>query len=317
MAGLGIGAMTRRGWVLFIALGIIWGLPYLLIKVAVREVSPAFLVLLRTGGGALVLLPIAALRGYVRPVLKYWRPLALYTAVEMGGPWILLFHAEERLPSSLSGLLIAAVPLAGAVLAWITGSDRLDRRRVLGLAVGFSGVALLVGFDVGHSDLWAAASMGGVVVGYALGPWIVARHLADAPPLGLVAGSLVLCALAYVPIAIFRLPHHALGAPEIESVVGLTLVCTVLAFLIFFALIGEVGAYRTTIITYVNPAVAVLLGVSVLGEPFGLATAAGFVLIVIGCFFATGRESRNRQPSQDAESTALDSSGLPIVNTDP
>jgi drug/metabolite transporter (DMT)-like permease len=307
--------MTRRGWVLFVALGIIWGLPYLLIKVAVREISPAFLVLLRTGGGAVVLLPVAALRGELRPVLKYWRPLAAYTIVEMGVPWILLFRAEERLPSSLSGLLIAAVPLAGAILAWATGSDRLDRRRLVGLLIGFGGVALLVGFSVGHSDLWAAASLGVVVVGYALGPWIVAHHLSEAPPLGLVAASLLLCALIYTPIALFQLPHHSVRAPEIASVVALTLVCTVVAFLVFFALIGEVGAYRATIITYVNPAVAVLLGVTVLGEAFGLATGAGFVLIVIGCFFATGRSSRREATLQQKESTALDS-GLPIVKTD-
>lgn len=306
--------MTRRGWVLFIALGIIWGLPYLLIKVAVREITPSFLVFLRTGGGSLLLLPIAALRGELRPVLKYWRPLALYTVVEMGVPWILLFHAEERLPSSLAGLLIAAVPLASALLAWLTRSDRFDRRRLLGLAVGFSGVALLVGFDVGHADLWAAASIGVVVLGYALGPWIVAHHLAEAPPLGLVAGSLLLCALVYTPIAVFQLPQHGVHAPEIESVVGLTLVCTVLAFIVFFALIAEVGAYRTTIITYVNPAVAVLLGVSVLGEPFGLATVAGFALIVTGCFFATGR-SRGSRLEERKESTVLDT-GPPILNTD-
>ncbi len=307
--------MTRRGWVLFIALGIIWGLPYLLIKVAVREVSPAFLVLARTGGGAVLLLPVAALRGELRTALRYWRPLVIYTGVEMGIPWILLFHAEERLPSSLSGLLIAAVPLVGAVLAWLTRSDRLDRRRLLGLAIGFSGVALLVGIDVGHSDIWAAASIGGVVIGYALGPWIVAHHLSEAPPLGMVAGSLAICALVYAPIAAFQLPQHALKAPEVESVVGLTLVCTVLAFLVFFALIAEVGAYRATIITYVNPAVAVLLGVSVLGEAFGLATVAGFVLIIAGCFFATGRPGRDSRSQDPNQSTALDSDH-PIVNTD-
>jgi drug/metabolite transporter (DMT)-like permease len=307
--------VSRRGWVLFVAMGIIWGVPYLLIKVAVREVSPAFLVLMRTGGGALLLVPAAALKGQLRPVLKFWKPLVAYTAVEMGGPWILLFQAEKRLPSSLSGLLIAAVPLAGALLAWVTRSDRLDRRRVVGLVIGFAGVALLVGFSVGHSDLWAAASIGGVVVGYALGPWIVAHHLADAPPLGVVAASLLLCALAYVPIAAFQLPHHALKAAEVESIVGLTVLCTAAAFLLFFALIAEVGAYRATIITYVNPAVAVLLGVTVLSEPFGWATATGFVLIVVGCFFATGRASRQERAPADSESTALDSP-RPIVNTD-
>jgi drug/metabolite transporter (DMT)-like permease len=285
--------VTRRGWILFIAMGIIWGLPYLLIKVAVREISPPFLVLLRTGGAALVLIPIAAVRHELRSVAKYWMPLVLYTIAEMAIPWILLFHAEERLTSSLTGLLIAAVPLAGAVLAFLTGTDRLDRRRVLGLAVGFSGVALLVGFDVSHSDLWSAASVGGVVIGYAIGPWIVSRHLSDAPQLGIVAGSLLLCAIAYAPIAAFHLPQHPVGSSAIWSVIALTLVCTALAFVLFFALIGEVGAYRATVITYVNPAVAVLLGVTVLGEPFGLATGAGFALIIVGCFFATSRVQRN------------------------
>jgi len=279
--------MTRRGWVLFVAMGIIWGLPYLLIKVSVREVSPALLVLLRTGGGAVLLLPIAAVRGAIRPVLKRWRPLVMYTAVELGVPWFLLFRAEERLSSSLSGLLIAAVPLAGALLAWLTGSDRLDRRRLLGLAAGFGGVALLVGFAVGRSDLWAAASLGGVVIGYALGPWILARHLSDAPPLGVVAGSLVLCAVVYAPIALLQPLPRMWTSSVVESVATLTLVCTVAAFLLFFALIGEVGPMRATVITYVNPAVAVLLGVTVLGEKVGVATVAGFLLILVGCFLAT------------------------------
>lgn len=291
----GARTMTRRGWVLFVALGIIWGLPYLLIKVSVRELSPAFLVFVRTGGAAVLLVPLAAVRGELRPLLKYWRPLLAYTTVEMGVPWVLLFHAEQRLSSSLSGLLIAAVPLAGALLAWLTGSERLDPRRVIGLAVGFLGVALLVGFEVGRANLWAAASIGGVVVGYALGPWVIARHLSDAPPLGVVAGSVVLCAAAYAPIAAFELPQHSVSASVIESVVALTVVCTVVAFLVFFALIAEVGAYRATVITYVNPAVAVLLGVTVLGEKFGVATAAGFGLIVVGCVFATGRASSGRQ----------------------
>jgi drug/metabolite transporter (DMT)-like permease len=311
--------MTRRGWVLFTAMGIIWGLPYLLIKVSVRELSPAFLVLLRTGGAAVILVPMAAVRGELRPLLKYWRPLVVYTTVEIGVPWVLLFRAEQRLSSSLSGLLIAAVPLAGALLAWLTGSERLEPRRVVGLVVGFLGVALLVGFAVGRSNLWAAASIGGVVIGYALGPWVIARHLSDAPPLGVVAGSVVLCAAAYAPIAAFQPPRHAVSAPVVESVVALTLVCTVVAFLVFFALIAEVGAYRATVITYVNPAVAVLLGVSVLGEKFGVATGAGFGLIVLGCFFATGRAGSGRTSSRHDEShdesTALENVP-PVVNTD-
>jgi drug/metabolite transporter (DMT)-like permease len=301
--------------VLFIALGVIWGLPYLLIKVSVRELSPAFLVFVRTGGAALVMVPLAAARGQLRPVLKYWRPVLAYTTVELGVPWFLLFHAEQRLSSSLSGLLIAAVPLVGAVLAWLTGSDRVDPRRLIGLLIGFAGVALLVGFAVGRSNLWAAASIGGVVVGYALGPWVITRHLSKAPQLGVMASSYVLCAVAYSPIAAFEVPQHAVSASVLESAVTLTLVCTVVAFLVFFALIAEVGAYRATVITYVNPAVAVLLGVTVLGEKFGVATGAGFALILVGCFFATGRASARHRAATEEAGAVLESVP-PAVSTD-
>jgi drug/metabolite transporter (DMT)-like permease len=283
--------VSRRGWLLFVAMGIIWGLPYLMIKVAVREVSPALLVLMRTGGGALLLVPLAASRGALRPLLRRWRPLLAYTIAEMGIPWFLLFSAERRLSSSLSALIVAAVPLVGAVIGRVTGDDRLDRRRVFGLLVGLAGVGALVGFDVGRSDLLAALSLGGVAVGYAVGPWILSRYLSDLPAMGVVAGSLVVCAVLYAPFAALSLPSRPLSSDVVWSVVGLTLVCTAVAFVVFFALIAEVGPVRATIITYVNPAVAVLLGVSVLGERFGAGTAAGFVLIIAGCFLATRRSS--------------------------
>ena len=165
-----VGSVTRRGWLLFLAVGVIWGLPYLLIRVSVREVSPALLVFLRTGGGAVLLGPIAAARGALRPVLAHWRPVLVFTVVEMGVPWFLLFHAEEKLSSSLAGLLIAAVPLVAAVLAWATRSERLDLRRIVGLLIGFSGVAALVGFAVRSNDLVSALSLGVVACGYAVGP---------------------------------------------------------------------------------------------------------------------------------------------------
>ncbi|HEV8065960.1 MAG TPA: EamA family transporter [Acidimicrobiales bacterium] len=299
--------MTRRGWVLFISLGVIWGLPYMLIKIAVREVNPDLLVFFRTAGGALLLGPFAVAKGQLKGLLKLWLPLLVYTAAEIAVPWVLLFNAEKRLPSSLTGLLIAAVPLVGALLALTTGSDTLDRRRLLGLMVGFGGVAALVGFAVGGSDVWAAVSLIGVVVGYALGPWILARYLAEAPPMGVVTGSLILAALVYAPLAAFHLPRHALSASVLESVIGLTVICTVIAFLVFFALIAEVGPMRATVITYVNPAVAVVLGVAFLGESFGVATGVGFVLILGGCFLAT-----QRARSQDAVS--LDTAAeLPAV----
>ncbi|MGA2520966.1 MAG: DMT family transporter [Acidimicrobiales bacterium] len=281
------GAMTRRGWVLFVALGIVWGLPYFLIKISVRELSPALLVLIRTGGGAVILVPFAAARGALVPVLRRWRPLVAYTVVELGVPWFVLFRAERNVSSSLAALLIASVPLFAAVVAWLTRSDRLSAFRVGGLLLGFGGVAVLVGFDVGHSDVLAAASLGVVGLGYALGPWILARHFAGLPGLGVVAASLALCALAYCPLAVIGLPTRPLAGTVVASAVTLTLVCTVVAFLMFFALIAEVGAVRTTIITYLNPVVALALGVFALGERVGPVTMVGFVLIVAGCIIAT------------------------------
>lgn len=290
--------MSKKGWLLFGALGVIWGLPYLLIKVSVREVSPALLVLIRTGGGGLLLLPVALTQGAFRPVLRRWRPLVAYTTAELGVPWFLLFSAEKKLSSSLSALIVAAVPLVGAVLALVTRIDRLDARRYAGVLVGLGGVAALVGFDVRSSDALAALSLGGVAVGYALGPWLLARYLSDLPPIGVVTSSLLLCALAYGPIAVFSLPSRSLSGSIVWSLVGLTLVCTVAAFLVFFALIGEVGPVRATVITYVNPAVAVLLGVTVLGEKFGWGTGVGFLLIIAGCILAT---RRSREPLTLAE----------------
>ncbi len=279
--------MTRRGWVLFVALGVLWGLPYLLIKVSVREISPPLLVFIRTGGAAVVLVPVAAASGALRPVLRRWRPLVLYTLCELAIPWVLLSSAERRLPSSLAGLLVAAVPLVAAVLAFATGSDRVDLRRLAGLGLGVAGVGALVGFDVAGSQLAAVASMAAVVVGYAVGPWIVAHRLDGVPPLGAIAWSFVICAVLYSPSLVFALPSRPLSASVIESAAALTVLCTVAAFLVAFALIKEVGAMRSTLITYVNPAVAVVLGVAVLGEPFGVATGVGFLLVLAGCFLAT------------------------------
>ena len=109
--------MTRRGWALFIAVGVIWGLPYLLIRVSVREVSPAFLVLVRTGGGALLLAPFVVRRGALAPLLARWKALVAFTVAELAVPWWVLFNGEKKISSSLAGLLVAAVPIVGAVIA--------------------------------------------------------------------------------------------------------------------------------------------------------------------------------------------------------
>jgi drug/metabolite transporter (DMT)-like permease len=279
--------MTRRGWALFIAVGLIWGLPYLLIRVAIREVTPAFLVFVRTGGGALLLAPFVVRRGALGPLLARWKALVVLALTELAVPWFFLFNAEKKITSSLAGLLVAAVPIAGAVIARVTGTDRLDRRRAAGLILGVAGVAALVGFDVGGSDLFAASSLLLVVVGYAFGPWVLARYLSDLPGPSVLTAALALCAILYAPAAIIQRPQHALSASVLASMLGLMVVCTAVGMVAFFALIGEVGPMRSTVVTYVNPAVAVLLGVTVLGEPFGAATAVGFVLVLVGSYLAT------------------------------
>jgi len=286
--------MTRRGWLLFVAMGVIWGLPYLLIRVSVREVSPAFLVFVRTAGGALLLSPFVVRRGLLAPLLARWKPLVAYTVAELCVPWWLLFTAEKKVSSSLAGLLVAAVPIAGAVIARVTGSDRLDRRRAAGLVLGLVGVAALVGFNVGRSDLVAASSFVLVVTGYALGPWILSRHLSEVPGPSVVVASLVLCAIVYAPVAVLQRPTAALSASVLASMAGLVAVCTAVAFIAFFALIAEVGPMRATVITYLNPAVAVVLGVAVLGEKFGPMTAVGFAAVLGGSVLAT-RSLRSEQ----------------------
>jgi drug/metabolite transporter (DMT)-like permease len=283
------GLMSRRGWLLFSAMGLIWGVPYLFIKIAVGTLSPASLVFLRTFLAALLLLPVAAARGQLRPLLPAWRPLLLFTAVEVAAPWLLLASAEQRLSSSLTGLLLAGVPLVGAVLGWISGSDRMGPRRIVGLLVGLVGVAALVGLDLTAGDVGAVLEMAGVAVGYAVGPFILARYLAGVPGLAVVAASLALTAAGYLPVALVQLPRQWPAADVVISVLVLAVLCTAIGFLVFFALIGEVGPVRAMVITYVNPAVAVALGVAFLHEPFTAGIAVGFVLVLSGSVLATWR----------------------------
>jgi drug/metabolite transporter (DMT)-like permease len=282
--------MTRRGALLFAAMCVIWGIPYLLIRVAVRELAPVTLVFLRTAIGALLLTPIAAFRGELRPLLRHWRPLLAYTAVEVAIPWVLLARAETKLTSSLTGLLIAAVPLVGALIVTLSGDrERLGGRRWLGLLVGIAGVAAIVGLNLGQVDVVALVEIGFVAVGYAVGPIILSRSMTDLPAYGVVAGSLLLTGIVYAPFAAANWPTKMPSAHVVESVLGLAIVCTAVAFLLFFALIAEVGPVRATVITYINPAVAAVLGVTLLNEQLTTGMVVGFALVLVGCVLATGR----------------------------
>lgn len=297
--------MTRRGWILFVALCLVWGLPYLLIKVAVADFTPASLVFLRTTIGALVLLPVVVARGNLRALLPRWRPVVLFTLVEIAVPWFLLSSAEQRISSSLAGLLVASVPLVGALVVWLAGAhEPLGARRLAGLGVGLAGVVALLGLDVGRGDLGAVAEMVIVVIGYAVGPIIVARRLNDVPALEVVAVSLALCAVAYAPFGVAQLPAALPAASTLGAVGVLGVVCTAIAFVLFFGLIAEVGPVRATVVAYVNPAVAVIAGVTILGEPFTAGTALGFVLILAGSWLATGPRIAAPAPALAPEGAA-------------
>jgi drug/metabolite transporter (DMT)-like permease len=282
--------MTRRSWALFAAMCVIWGVPYLLIRVAVRDFSPGTLVFARTAIGGLILLPFALAQGGFGPVLRRWRPLFAFTAIELAVPWLLLSDAERVLSSSLSGLLVAAVPLVGVVVARVARSDEQGggALRYAGLLLGLAGVVLLLGLDVGQVHAGALVEMAFVAVGYAVAPVILARRLADLPSIPVVAASLLLTSIGYLPYAVGHWPADV-SAKVAWSVITLGVVCTALAFVVFFALIAAIGPARATVITYVNPAVAVLLGVLLLDEDFTLGIAVGFPLILIGSVLAARR----------------------------
>jgi drug/metabolite transporter (DMT)-like permease len=266
---------------------VIWGMPYLLIRVAVRELTPATLVFVRTGLACLILVPLAAWRGELRAILPRWRGVLVFTVIEVTIPWLLLSSAERRISSSLAALLIAATPLVAAALAAATGRERFDSRRLAGFGIGILGVAAIVGLDIESTSAIGLVEMAAVAVCYAVGPFILSRYLSDLPGLGIIAASLAVTAVVYAPVAAVEWPSSTPAAKVIASVVTLALVCTALAFVLFFALISEAGPVRATVITYVNPAVAALLGVAVLNERFTAGMAVGFALVLAGSVLAT------------------------------
>jgi drug/metabolite transporter (DMT)-like permease len=277
---------------LFTVMCLIWGLPYLFIRVAVAHMSPGSLVFLRTAGASLLLLPLAGARGMIQPVLRHWRPIIAFSLIEVVVPWLLLSDAERKLSSSLAGLLVAAVPLIGAALAFFSShGERMGGRQLAGLGIGIVGVGCLVGLDLGQLNLGAIAEMVLVSIGYATGPVILSRWLSGLPGLGVIAVAMSVSTVVLLPLFLLRPPHDVPGR-AIASVVVLILVCTALAFVLFFQLIAEIGPTRSTVITYVNPAVAVLLGVLVLSERLTLGMMVGFPLILLGSVLA----ARTRRP---------------------
>jgi drug/metabolite transporter (DMT)-like permease len=274
-------------------MSIIWGIPYLMIKVAVEGVSVPVLVLARTAVGAAVLLPLAFSRQTLTIVRNHWKALLGFAFFEIIAAWWLLSDAERHLTSSMTGLLIAAAPIIAAVLDGFTGGERLGYKRIIGLAIGMCGVAVLAGPHIGGST-WPIIEVLMVATCYAIAPLIAARYLADVPALPMTAVCLGFAALVYAAPAAATWPTEMPSAQVLLALGGLAVICTALAFIVFFALIREVGPSRALVFTYVNPAVAVTAGVAVLGEPLTTSIVLAFALILAGSVLATAVRTREK-----------------------
>jgi drug/metabolite transporter (DMT)-like permease len=239
----------------------------------------------------------------LRPALRHWRALLLFTVLEMAGPWFLIAYAEGSLSSSLTGLLVAGVPFVAALAARVAGEEeRLTAIRILGMAIGVVGIAVLLGLDVHGAQLLPLLAIALVLIGYATGPLVVSRALPEVPGVAASSVALFVTGVVYAPFAVPRFGELAgVTPPAWLSLIGLGVVCTALALALFFALIREAGPQRALVITFVNPAVAVLLGVVLLGEPFTLGIAVGLPLVLVGCVLAT-RRSRPGLPEPSTES---------------
>ena len=271
-------------------MSVIWGIPYLLIKIAVEGLSAPVLVFARTAVGAMVLIPLTMRRSAWAPVLAHWKPVAVFALFEIIAAWLLLSDAERHISSSLTGLLIAASPIVAALLDRLTGGDQpLTVKRLAGLAVGLSGVAVLAGPELTGGSAWPVTEVLLVAVCYAIAPLVAARYLGDVPTMPMTAACLGLAAIVYAGPAAATWPQEVPAPRVVISVALLAVVCTALAFIVFFALIREVGAPRALVFTYVNPAVALAAGVIVLNEPLTPWRLAGLVLILTGSVLATRR----------------------------
>jgi len=283
--------VTPRAWWLFAASSAIWGVPYLFIRIALDAgVPPGFIAWARVVLGAALLMPFALRRGALHGLWQYRWPIAAYAACEIAVPFTLISIGERYISSSLTAILIASMPLFVALLAVrLSPADKPTGLRLLGLVIGLGGVVALLGIDVAgrREELFGAALVLVATLGYAIAPIIVSRRLADLDPLGPVAASLTLSAVALLP-AVFATPPHTIPPSALWAIAVLGVVCTALGLVVFFRLIAEAGPSRASVITYINPLVAVLLGVVVLDEHLGPTSVAGLVLILGGSWLSTG-----------------------------
>lgn len=285
--------MSRRGWFLFILVGFLWGVPYLFIKVAVDPTNgftPAILVCLRTAIGAAILIPIAVKQGQLGSALRGAKFVFLYALLEMIGPWILIGTAEQKISSGLAGLLVASVPIWATIFASMAGDKSVwHHTRLLGIIVGFIGLVAVVGIEsiTGSADPLSIFMVLVASVGYSYAVMMVQRALPGVSGIAINAVAMAMTALFYLPWAIVQWPTHAISAGAIRAVVGLGVLSTGAAFVAFFTLTSIIGVARGSLVTYLNTACAVVLGVVILNEPLTVGIILGLPLVLIGSYFAS------------------------------
>lgn len=286
--------MSRKGLLLFIAAGIAWGLPYFFIRIAVEDFSTPTIVFARVVIGSAVLIPLAIHRRALLPAVKKWRWVLAFAAIEMIVPWWLITEAERNISSGLAGLLVATVPFFALLIAYFYQGDKSVKhpKTLLGLVIGFVGVLLLVGIDslAGHISPIHVLMVIIAAVGYAIAPAIAAQKLNQVETVGVISLSMAMVAVVYAVPALIALPAEIAAGPAIESWIALLVlgvICSAVAFVIFFMLIREIGSGRATLITYLNTAVALVLGILFLSEPLTLGIIIGFPLVLIGSYFAS------------------------------
>ncbi len=282
--------MSRKGWLLFFAVGLIWGIPYLMLKVAVEELTPSVIVFSRVLIGSAILIPIAIKRGSLKSALLNWKYVLPYAVGEMVIPWILITTAEKKVTSGLAGLLIATVPIWSTILASLRGDKTVwHHKRLLGLLIGFLGIVLVVGIESfsGNQSLLAIAMLLIAAMGYAWAVTMINAKIPHVDGIAINGVAMFFTLLVFLPFTIAQLPKHIPAGRVILSIVGLGTLPTALAFILFFILLKEIGPARGSLVTYLNTAFAVVLGIIFLREPITLGIAIGLPLVLIGSYFAS------------------------------
>jgi drug/metabolite transporter (DMT)-like permease len=291
--------VDRRAWILLWLLALIWGASYLFIKLGLEDLEPVFLVWFRLFLGAAVLLALAARRGVLAPLRGRTPQLVALATIQVAIPFVLLTYGEERITSSLTGILVAASPIFTAVLvtAGVGQEARIAPWALGGIGIGLVGVALLFGVDLRGGELLGGLMVLGTALGYSLGALYLRRHFLGVPSLGVAAGSMATSTLLVAPVAAFQLPAAMPSATALGSVIALGALGTGIAFWIFYTLIAEVGAARAAVVAYLAPGFAVAYGAIFLDEPVTLAAIGGLALILAGSWLAAeGRAPWRSKP---------------------